>query len=234
MSNLPSKIKHVLSDLFADSPYPCQSCGTEMELPGVCEECYQREERRLARQRCHAALSTLPPTMKWASFANALLRRRVKQDDSDPIVWCERAIEVVVRGPAHNVVLLGPTGVGKTALACAMARRVVELRPETAQRMMFASCVDMSMCRREAKWGEGRPKSLERARQCSLLIFDDLNQETSNTDVAMEIIHARYDAKLPTIFTTWASSKQIAERYGGGTSRRVFELAAIYRWDEKS
>lgn len=237
---MTEQLDTIIAAVFDDGPYPCNGCGENMILPGLCDVCAAQRETAENRRKCAEALATLPRTMSWANFASeALLRRpgpngrpRVEPsaDGSDPISWCRRALPPLLKGQARNIVLLGPTSVGKTTLACAMAREVVELDPSIARGMRFYSCVDMSMCRREARWGEGRPKSLEVARSCSLLIFDDLCQETHGADVAIEVIHARYDARLPTIFTTWAKPTEIADKYGGGTSRRVFDLAAVFNW----
>lgn len=230
-----SKLEGVLAGIFTDGPFPCAECGCLMDLPGVCDRCYEQKQQKQARQQCAAALASLPRTMSWANFDVPALRSRVERstDGKDPIAWCRRVTEVLVTGAARNVVLQGPTGVGKTALACAMMRLVTESHPQVGEGARFMSCVDMSMCRREARWGEGRPKSLELARCCKLLVFDDLSQETHGTDVAIEVIHARYDAQLPTIFTTWATAAALAERYGGGTQRRVFDQAAVFDWDPR-
>lgn len=228
-------------ELEGSGPYPCADCGTPLELPGICDGCGAKRERAASQRNCAKALSTLPSGLSWARLDNEALLRAVGPDrrprvepslhtGADPIGWCRHAVGALISGKARNIVLMGPTGVGKSALACAMARRVVEVDPAVGARMRFVSCVDLSTCRREARWGEGRPRSLEEARGCGLLIYDDLGQEAGGTDVAIEVMDARYRAGLPTIVTTWMTRDQLAERYGGGLTRRVLDRAGCFDW----
>lgn len=245
----PRQLGSFLKDLAAGGPYKCQSCDVLIELPGVCEECYEREThgqdlpskdlRKLRLDRmCAGVLATIPKRFAWAAYSNRHMSTRMdgwiaeNPGRDDPVEWSREAItKLVIRREVQNIVLQGPTGVGKTAIACAMARGVVLGLPNVGCRMMFVSSLDLATCRREAKWGE-RPKLLDRAIRSSLLVYDDLFQEKTGFDVATEIIFARENLNLPTVYTTFATQQEIADRYGGGAMRRIFALSAVYEWSQ--
>ena len=209
-----------------------------------------RLARRLARQRRDIA-HALPPMLQWARFdadpsivppraAFALARNAAARAHSRRLTNEKR------------VVWAGPPGAGKTILAAfaavAWAERQNGLgiesthigsvgQPLPPSRVMldrdgrydvttpvFTNAYRFGFARIQTKAGTGEAEIVESAMKARLLIIDDLGSERDTANNAVpDILFHRHEEDLPTWVTTGKTKKQIAEMYGGGIARRLFE-----------
>ena len=198
-------------------------CGVELEFPGVCDACGEREERRRAVDRVMDRVATIPSHLRWATFESEELPLRCKAGLSQ----AQKAVKGLVAQKVQGVVLLGPVGAGKTSLACAMLRSLLDTPLGFSGR--FCSAVRLAACRTDSGLGS-IPVELADAMAASVIVLDDIGQEPDrNAPVITETMQARYNDGKPTIVTTWLDPSEITTRYGAGTARRILEHSAIVR-----
>ncbi len=134
----------------------------------------------------------------------------------------DRIVEYVKNFDKHELageglILSGPTGTGKTHLAIAAGKAIIQ---EYLKQVLFidvgAFCSDFSYGAREFSH---KTKTIERMKNTDILILDDLGAEqalsssgkTTGKEVVMNVIRHRYNAALPTIYTTNLKQQQIEE-----------------------
>ena len=231
-----------LSDLVARIPRRaafCRECRVAVSVDGDlrCRACLDRAVVRRRDATLAAVLASIPSHYRWAHFRAPELRARVTPP---------RAIESASRATdAHSVVIMGAAGAGKTSLATALlVDRVNHNLTSTAQRSpalsarqspagIFTNTFEIAKARREHRLGEGEAHAVAIAISARILLLDELGSESDGNNTAVaELIHARHEQDLPTIFTTPFTAQQLAARYGDGVARRVFENAVVIRLGE--
>lgn len=217
MIDFPDWIK----TLVGAGPFRCR-CGATIEHPGVCDRCSARLDRYRADQLASQALVSIPQRFRGCAYGSEVLDSRCRSEyvrDSRSIV------DSLMHDRCDGVVLVGPKGVGKTSLACAMLRELADKRAHVVWRAQYVRAIDLGVCRRDAPLGS-RPRVIEDALSASLLLLDDLGQEES-VGPLREVIHARHDDCKPTIVTTCWDNDTLQTRYGEGMDRRLFERSAV-------
>ena len=212
-----------LRDLVGSGPFRCR-CGAEIQHPGICDHCSERRDRRRADQLLEQSVSTIPQRFRQCVYGSEVLDERCKpeyQRDSRAIV------DSLIFGTVDGAVLVGPKGVGKTSLACAMLRELADKRAHVAWRAVYVRALDLGVSRRDSPLGV-RPRAIEEACNASLLLLDDLGQEEDYGPLR-EVIHSRHDDCKPLVVTTAWDNETLQRRYGEGVDRRLFERAAVLR-----
>jgi DNA replication protein DnaC len=95
---------------------------------------------------------------------------------------------------AENILFFGPSGVGKTHLAAALGRAVLEL----GQRVKFFSATTLVQLLQQAKVDLQLTATLNKLDRFDLLIIDDLGyvkKSEQETSVLFELIAHRYERK---------------------------------------
>ena len=161
-------------------------------------------------------LTRIPRGLEWARFGVPALAERVDGDALAALMKLEQVPPMLV--------LRGGAGAGKSSCAAALLHREVE---RTAEAGLFVDAYALSIARTDAPLGE-TPWLEEEARTRPVVVIDDLASERAvPTSPVAHVIFARHAAELPTIVTTWATSAQIAARYGDGIARRLFERSLV-------
>lgn len=95
---------------------------------------------------------------------------------------------------AHNLIIFGPSGVGKTHLAVAIGRRLVE----KGVRVMFAKTTALVQKLQVAYKEHELPQYLAKLAKFDLIILDDIGyvkKSESESSVLFELIADRYESK---------------------------------------
>ena len=155
-------------------------------LLALCEtEVERRWSQRLKRSLNEAQLPSAKTlaTFDW-SHLKAFNPAPLMQLTTDS-GWLQRA---------ENCLMFGPSGVGKTHLACAVARATVEL----GGRAKFFAATTLVQTLQQAKRQLLLPNTLKKLDRYDLLIIDDLGyvkKSEAETSVLFELIAHRYERK---------------------------------------
>lgn len=155
-------------------------------LSALCEhEVEERHQRRIARYIKH---SHLPAGKSLATFdfnyVPSVSKAKV-QELSSNTQW-------ITAG--ENVLIFGPSGVGKTHLASAIGHGLVE----KGVRVLFTSTTALMQKLQAARKTLTLPTALDKLDHYSLLILDDIGyvrKDDAETHVLFELIAHRYESK---------------------------------------
>jgi hypothetical protein len=206
---------------------PCIDCKTAMvEGPYLCDDCAARAEARRLDESYSTACESIPLKYRWATRESESLLSRVVGGGNTIRVAIEDAIA------RKSLVLVGDTGHGKTSMACACMRAVIDAGKGDAvhlrDRMRSAGCrfVDayaIAKCRTQAPLGCGEAPEMASALRASLLVLDELGGERHDVGPVAELLHERHASDRQTIVTTPLTQVQVADRYGDGIARRIWD-----------
>lgn len=198
---------------------PCLSCGVPTTGGADCFDC--SEKRARIDQAIRSYHGTIPEGFRWAlqgvvnSGSSDLLRARVARLDR---------VSILAASQSRKLVLVGKSGAGKTSLAIALGRIWVR---DNAKAARFCMAQDLASARRRSPLGKEAPEVVE-AMTARMLILDDLGTEPHEKDSAVvDTVFRRSAEDRPTWVTTWLAPEAMAERYGEGFTRRVYERARV-------
>ncbi len=198
-------------------------------LAALCDqELAVRQERRINRCLLEAKLP-LGKSLDTFEF-DKLMSVNVAQIMSfaQTTKWVEQA---------HNLILFGPSGVGKTHIAAAMGRRLIE----QGMRVHFTKTTTLVQKLQLAHGEHKLQSALDRLSKYDLLILDDIDyakKTDAETSVLFELIADRYETKSLLIianqsFDKWASIFPSTEVAVAAIDRLIHH-ATIISFDEKS
>ena len=139
----------------------------------------------------------------------------------------EAAIEFAETAPPAyaNLLLCGSTGLGKTHLSSAIAKRVIErgfdVRYESVQNIL----ADFEHDRFRSGYGSDYEERGRVYLDSELLIIDDLGTEMTNTftvSVLYQILNTRINQGRPTVISTNLTQQELRERYSDRVASRIF------------
>lgn len=197
----------------------CKACT---ERATALYEQRQRDQRaRMLREKAEGILTRFPG---WAWV----------DDDSLVSKRCHSArMRRAVEGwsPTDgNLVLLGPTGLGKTMLAVRRARQLVReahagghLRSVSGFR--WASGLELVRAHAEHPLGKGKAELLSEAFDAGILFLDEIGFEDirAGGTLMLELFEHRYRLGRVTVVTSGATREELISRYGMATWRRMVE-----------
>lgn len=198
----------------------CWRCEKPFQGTGLCAPCREVEAYERAKSR---VFRSVPPRFKWAIERDLdLLGQRVDLVRPTLMSAVKWALDLPLRPP--SLVLSGATGAGKTSLAIALFAIWFDKHRDEGAR--FAGAIDLGLAKQHHPLGHDEAPDVWAAKEAPLLILDDVGAEAArDADVVRSVLHARYNADLPTWITTGISRESVAGRYDAGVARRMFEEA---------
>lgn len=215
------KLEQVKLSTSADWPKAaCQACVTEQRTAEELAD-KQRKEREAELRRQRTIIETLgrsgiPPRFLSRSFES--YQPRGGNDAARLQAAQKYAADFPLRKAAgQGIIMCGLTGTGKTHLACAIAKRIIEEHAQSAAYVTashaFRTVKDTY--RRDSEKSE--QQALAFFTSPALLILDEIGvQYGSDTElnILFDIVNGRYERMLPSILISNLSLDNL-EKYAG-------------------
>lgn len=203
-------------------PYECPVCEDSGFVGTVMCDCMRRELILAAYES--SGLGTLMRTQSFETFrpeyCGAGEQRERMQRNFDIL----REYAETFSTASDNLILCGATGLGKTHLSTAVARRVIDRGFD----VYYASALQMFSDFEHTRFGSGLADApsvdIARYSECELLILDDLGTEVTNqftNSCLYLVLNNRINLRRPTVISTNLSGKEIKERYTDRIASRI-------------
>ena len=173
--------------------YVCQKCSDELEV----EKLHAKRRKFIAEQN---ARLELPPRFKNAGFKNFDAKTdKQKQTIAEINKYAKRIIDGTHKGGFLS--LLGGVGTGKTHLACALARNLIQNGLTVKYQTTNQIIATLSMAKRNYTtdmWAE-----INRLTQFDMLIIDEIGtQDQKDNNYLFELVNKYYGAVKPMVLVS--------------------------------
>jgi DNA replication protein DnaC len=132
---------------------------------------------------------------------------------------------------SQSILMMGGTGLGKTHLSSALARRVIEKGND----VFYTGAIDLFSqfeLQRFKSYSNEPNELIERYFECDLLIIDDLGTEMVNqfsVSTLYNLLNDRLSRRKPTVVSTNLSKNEIQKKYTDRiTSRMLGEYQVLF------
>ncbi len=207
---------------YTKPPYECPRCEDSGFVGTKMCDCMRKELVMAAFES-----SGLGVLMQTQSFENFTPDYYTNPDERAMMLRNFEMLRQYAEGfseTADSLVLCGATGLGKTHLSTAVARRVIERGFD----VYYASALQMFSDFEHTRFGTGMADApsvdIARYSECDLLILDDLGTEVVNqftNSCLYLVLNNRINMRRPTIISTNLTGKEIKARYTDRIASRI-------------
>ncbi len=207
---------------YTEVKYECEKCSDTGFVDGKMCECMRRRLVEAGIER--SGMSALIANQGFDNFSLGYYQtpesgKRMKKIYDIMYNFAEN----FEPKQSPNIALFGGTGLGKTHLSSAVARRVIERGYD----VYYAGAISMCSEFEKQKFSNVSPGAVdtERIYGCDLLIIDDLGAEFSSqytTSVIYDVINVRINNHRPTILSTNLTPEDFRKKYWDRITSRVF------------
>ncbi len=207
---------------YTQPPYECPACRDSGFVGTKMCECMRRE---LILAACESSgLGVLMQTQSFERFSLDFYNEGTERDTMARNLSLMRDYAEKFDEKADNLILCGATGLGKTHLSTAVARRVIERGFDVYYTTALQMFSDFEHTRFGTGTGAAPAVSISRYTDCDLLILDDLGTEVSNqftNSCLYLVLNNRINLCRPTIISTNLTGREIKARYTDRIASRI-------------
>lgn len=186
---------------YTEVKYSCKACSDSGYVDGKMCSCFR--EALLRENILSSGIGKLIDRQSFENFSLDGYDEDSREVMNANFIIAKRYAETFSEG-SKNLLLIGPTGTGKTHLSTAIAKTVIEsgydVIYDSAQNIMSAFEDDKF----RSGFGPHEPKSAKYL-DCDLLIIDDLGTEFVSTftlSALYNLLNSRMNKSLPTVIST--------------------------------
>ena len=218
---------------YSSVKYECRDCsdtgyvGTKM--------CHCMRERLIKAGYESSGIGRLIETQSFDTFKLDYYRQNPEQYNYMKQVYdlCRDYAESFTPEKGRNLLFCGTTGLGKTHMSTAIAKRVIEREFDVVYVTIQELVSDFEYERFYRGYtDEGEPKTT-RYFDCDLLIVDDLGAEVSNQftiSCLYNVINTRINNARSMIVNTNLNENEIRSRYNDRITSRLFGEFEAFRF----
>ena len=214
---------------YLDPIFTCKKCGDTGVVDGEWCECLKKRAHKLAADE----LNKRSP-LKLCSFDNFDLslypdtppnnspREEMKNNFRICVDFAEN-----FKGNEKGLLMTGGTGLGKTHLSLAVAKRVIE----KDFCVVYCSAPELLRTIDNEQFGRIEGDTTSVVSSCDLLVLDDMGAEylsERNTSLLYEIINGRLCRSLPMIINTNLTAGELNARYNERLFSRLFSMEVLF------
>ncbi len=214
---------------YSDVKYDCEKCGDTGFIENKMCSC-MKEALTLAGIE-NSGFSAL---IKEQSFENFSLDYYSKNIQHSEIMRRNRDFLMDYADnfdprKSQSILLMGGTGLGKTHLSSALAKRVIEKGND----VFYTGAIDLFSqfeTQRFKSYSNEPNELIERYFECDLLIIDDLGTEMINqfsVSTLYNLLNDRLSRRKPTLISTNLSNEEIQKKYTDRITSRMFGEYAV-------
>lgn len=212
----------------------CKEARKDREIAQSMQE-LSGHRQGLRRQAIEAKVATsgIPPRFRTCSLDSFQI------DVSSPAESAQRyAVKVCrafverwesVKAKGQVLVMTGPTGTGKTHLACAIANAVMERHEDSVAFGTVSDHVLGVKAAFEKDSGRSEKDAVKALVDLDLLILDEVGQRTTEYDqqLIFNVINARYNNMRPMVLMSNLSAAELDEVLGDRLADRLREIGVF-------
>ena len=207
---------------YTKPPYECHKCNDSGFVGTKMCECMRRDLVLAAFES--SGIGALLRTQSFESFKLDYYPAGEARELMGRNLALLRDYAEQFSAASESLIFCGATGLGKTHLSTALARRVIERGFDVYYTTALQMFADFEHARFGTDMGMESVVSLDRYTSCELLILDDLGTEVSNqftNSCLYMVLNERINKGLPTVISTNLTGKEIKQRYTDRIASRI-------------
>lgn len=208
---------------YADVKYDCPICDDSGYVDGRMCRC-MRQELIMAGYEA-SGISRLLERQTFENFSLDYYSGTAREIMASNVGYLERYsknFNPSSASDASGIFMLGGTGLGKTHLSSAVARRIIE----KGYYVLYVSASGLfEEYNRKTFGAKGAEADTDKYSDCDLLIIDDLGTELTNqftVSCLYNLINTRMNLGKQTIISTNLSEQKLREKYDDRIFSRIF------------
>ena len=187
----------------------CKTCALKSVEQAQID--HHQAVNRMVREK-HFAGAMLPDRHLESGFKNYIVQNQGQKIAKSQ---CQSFAKDFNGGVKRNLIMVGRTGTGKTHIACAVARNVLDQRSY----VRYVTSEDMAneIANAWTKADDSEASAVWRFTDYDLLIIDEYglhDQHESRLQLVHKVLYSRYDAKKPTVLISNWTKEQLKDNLG--------------------
>ena len=209
---------------YTDVKYDCPACSDSGYVGIKMCDCMKRALTLAGFES--SGISRLLETQTFDNFSLDFYadKPEIHRSMSGLFAYAREYAEEFDPATSRNLLMMGGTGLGKTHLSSAIARRVIEGGSD----VFYVTSINMVSDFEAEQFGNHRGvrgEFTDKYFDCDLLIIDDLGTELTNqftVSCLYNVLNMRINRRLPTIISTNLLQNELMQKYSERITSRLF------------
>ncbi len=220
---------------YTDVKYTCSECSDSGYVDGI-RPCRCLREIIIRERIAASAMGNLIEKQSFDNFDLSCYSydEKVKEKMTAIVAMAKNYVKNFAK-KKDNMLLIGPTGTGKTHISTAIARELIHEGYDVIYDSTQNILADFEADRFRNNYGKEEERS-DKYLDCTLLIIDDLGTEFVNQftiSALYNLLNTRQNKGLATIISTNLTPDELARKYEDRIYSRIIGAAKILPFEGK-